>query len=248
MWNNIQKQHKQQLTIVQRLINIKTRISHLPDNKSECNSKNIEKIYLQVTNWRFEFEKLTNHKSEYIKSLNNWLKLNLTCIDHNVRSQNSKIESLLRTWNDRIEKLPEEGVKTAIRSFSCVVVTSVRYHEEEMKLKERCDEIRQEITRKTRKFEEWCDKQIAKRMPSDEMDVDVMDDMNLIAEQQVVVEVLKRLLEEAEEVYQRHRVKVKEMAVLNLTAALPEVFTAMAEFSGACTRMYESLESRQEDL
>ncbi|KAF5816966.1 putative nitrate regulatory gene2 protein [Helianthus annuus] len=80
------------------------------------------------------------------------------------------------------------------------------------------------------------------------MDVDVMDDMNVIAEQQVVVEVLKRLLEEAEEVYQRHRVKVKEMAVLNMMAALPEVLTAMAEFSGACTRMYESLESRQEDL
>ena len=37
-------------------------------------------------------------------------------------------------------------------------------------MKERCEETRREITRKSRKFEEWCDKHIAKTIPTDEFE------------------------------------------------------------------------------
>ncbi|KAI3763322.1 hypothetical protein L1987_53776 [Smallanthus sonchifolius] len=239
MWKNIGKQHEQQLTIALGLINIK--ISQLPKDKKEINLKNIGRIHLQVTNWCSKFEKLMLHQKEYIRSLNNWLKATLISIDSNAKLQNPKIESLLRTWRDQIEKLPEERAKTAINSFAAVIDEIVQYHSDEMKIKERCDSIRREITRKSREFEEWCDKQISKRLPADEMDVDVMDDMEVIAEQQVVVEVLKRRLAEEEEAYRRQRVQVKDKSLMRLKTALPEIFTAMTTFSGACSIMYERL-------
>ncbi|KAI3806871.1 hypothetical protein L1987_22789 [Smallanthus sonchifolius] len=239
MWKNIGKQHEQQLTIALGLINIK--IFQLPKDTSKINLKNIGRIHLQVTNWCSKFEKLMLHQNEYIRSLNNWLKVTLISIDGSVKLQNPKIESLLRTWRDQIEKLPEERAKNAINSFAAVIDEIVQYHSDEMIIKERCDAIRREITRKSREFEEWCDKQISKRLPADEMDVDVMDDMEVIAEQQVVVEVLKRRLAEEEEAYRRQRVQVKDKSLMSLKTALPEIFTAMTTFSGACSNMYERL-------
>ncbi|KAL8260837.1 hypothetical protein R6Q59_024886 [Mikania micrantha] len=241
MWKNMQKKHEQQSTIVQRLSNFKN--SQLPNDTSENNLKNIKEIYLQVTIWCSEFEKFMLYQKEYTKSLNNWLKLNLSSKDINVKHQNPRIESLLRTWNDQIEKLPENKAKTAINAFEAVIATIMQHHSTEIKMKQRCNEIRTEITKKTQKFEEWCDKQISKRINTDEMDADVMDDMDMIADQQVVVEALKMWLEEEDEAYQRYRVQVKDTSAMKLKTALPEVFTVMTEFASACLHMYGSLKA-----
>ncbi|KAK9066085.1 hypothetical protein SSX86_015487 [Deinandra increscens subsp. villosa] len=116
MWKNMRKQHEQQLTIVKELSNIK--ISESPKSTSEHNLKNMEQIRLQVMICCSKFEKFMLYQKEYIKSLSNWLKLNLISIDNNVHNQNPKIKSLLRTWRDQLKKLPEQGAKTAINSFA----------------------------------------------------------------------------------------------------------------------------------
>ncbi|KVH92971.1 protein of unknown function DUF630 [Cynara cardunculus var. scolymus] len=221
-------------------------ISHSPKETSEHHYKNTRQLNVYVEVWHGQFEKLMLHQKEYVKSLNNWLKLNLIPIDNNLREkvsspqrpQNPPILSLLRTWHDFLEKLPEEGARTAIHNFAAVMDTIFQYQTDEMKMKERCEETRRELTRKQRKFEDWYNKYIERRT-SDDME----NDKDVIADQQITVEALKHRLEEEEEGYQRQCIQVRDKSLMNLKTGLPEVFRAMSEFSRACSHMYRNLKS-----
>ncbi|KAL8189318.1 hypothetical protein R6Q57_028884 [Mikania cordata] len=245
MWENMKNQHDKQSQIVQALRSLD--ISHSPKQTSDHHFNNTRQLHIHVQMWHSQFEKLMAHQKEYIKSLNNWLKLNLIPIDNNLREkvsspqrpQTPPIQILLRTWNDFLEKLPEEGARTAIHNFAAVMDTIFQYQTDEMQMKERCEERRRELTRKARKFEEWYNKYIQKRT-DDEME----NDKEVIAEQQITVELLKKRLEEEEEGYQRQCIQVRDKSLMNLKTGLPEVFRAMSEFSRACSHMYKSLSSR----
>ncbi|KAI3803407.1 hypothetical protein L1987_31558 [Smallanthus sonchifolius] len=245
MWENMRLQHDSQSKIVQALRSLD--ISHSPKETTEHHYNNTRQLNIYVQMWHSEFEKLILHQKAYIKSLNNWLKLNLIPIDNNLREkvsspqrpQTPPIQTLLRTWYDFLEKLPEEGARTAIHNFAAVMDTIYQYQTDEMKMKERCEETRRELQRKARKFEDWYNKYMQKRT-DDEME----NDKEVIAEQQITVEVLKKRLEEEEEGYQRQCVQVRDKSLMNLKTGLPEVFRAMAEFSRACSHMYRSLSSR----
>ncbi|KAD6794674.1 hypothetical protein E3N88_05570 [Mikania micrantha] len=245
MWENMKNQHDKQSQIVQALRSLD--ISHSPKQTSDHHYNNTRQLHVHVQMWHSQFEKLMAHQKEYIKSLNNWLKLNLIPIDNNLREkvsspqrpQTPPIQILLRTWNEFLEKLPEEGARTAIHNFAAVMDTIFQYQTDEMKMKERCEETRRELTRKARKFEDWYNKYIQKRT-DDEME----NDKEVIAEQQITVELLKKRLEEEEEGYQRQCIQVRDKSLMNLKTGLPEVFRAMSEFSRACSHMYKSLSSR----
>ncbi|XP_076925266.1 protein ALTERED PHOSPHATE STARVATION RESPONSE 1-like [Bidens hawaiensis] len=245
MWGKMREQHDKQSTIVQALRSLG--ISHSPKETSEHHYNNTHQLHVHVQMWHAQFEKLMLNQKEYIKSLNNWLKLNLIPIDNNLREkvssperpQTPPIQTLLRTWYDFLEKLPEESARTAIMNFAAVMDTIYQYQTEEMKMKERCEETRRELARKTRKFEDWYNKYIQKRS-DDEME----NDKEVIAEQQITVELLKKRLEEEEEAYQRQCVQVRDKSLMNLKTGLPEVFRAMSEFSRACSHMYRSLSTR----
>ncbi|XP_024972111.1 nitrate regulatory gene2 protein-like [Cynara cardunculus var. scolymus] len=250
MWENMQKQHENQSKIAQALKAIN--ISQSPNETSEHNLNNTQQLRVQIKMWHSEFQRLMLHQKEYVKSLNSWLKLNLISIDNSLKDkipspQNPKIQSLLRIWQDQLEKLPEEGAKTAINTFAAVIDTIVQYQSDEMELKDNCEETRRKLSKKSRKFEEWCDKQIAKRTPMEEMDPDMADD-EVIADQQMVVEALKRRLEEEEDEYRRRCIQVKEKSLMNLKNGLPEVFTAMSKFSGAYSHMYGTLQTENYSL
>lgn len=244
MWENMRIQHDNQSKIVQALRSLD--ISHSPKETSEHHYKNTRQLHVYVEMWHSQFEKLMLHQKEYVKSLNNWLKLNLIPIDNNLREkvsspqrpQNPPIQSLLRTWNDFLEKLPEEGARTAIHNFAAVMDTIFQYQTDEMKMKERCEETRRELTRKQRKFEDWYNKHMQKRT-LDEME----NDKDVIADQQITVEALRNRLEEEEEGYQRQCIQVRDKSLMNLKTGLPEVFRAMSEFSRACSHMYRNLKS-----
>ncbi|KAL4589180.1 hypothetical protein LXL04_002085 [Taraxacum kok-saghyz] len=249
MWEDMKIQHDHQSNIVQALRSLD--ISHSPKETTELHYKNTSQLHDHVQMWHSQFEKLMSHQKEYVKALNNWLKLNLIPIDNNLREkvsspqrpENPPILFLLRTWNDFLEKLPEEGARTAIHNFAAVMDTIFQYQTDEMKMKERCEEIRRELTRKTRKFEDWYNRYIQKRSGED-MD----NDKEVIAEQQITVELLKKRLEEEEENYQRQCIQVRDKSLMNLKTGLPEVFRAMSEFSRGCSHMYKSLRSHRDRM
>ena len=95
------------------------------------------------------------------------------------------------------------------------------------------------MSKVSQKFEKWCNKDIAKKLSSYEI-----DDIEVIEEQKIVVEALKLRLVVEEETYEKLCVEMKDTMVANLTTRLPEVLKAVSEFAGACSLMYKSLKKQ----
>nr|XP_033508032.1 protein ROLLING AND ERECT LEAF 2 isoform X2 [Nicotiana tomentosiformis] len=117
------------------------------------------------------------------------------------------------------------------------------YHKEEMKLKDRCEDTRRELNKKTRQYEDWYQRHMQRRTPPDEMDPDQAHVDSLVVDRQLQLEALRKKLEDEEEAYQRQCLQVRDKSLTSLRSRLPELFGAMSEFSLACADMYRDLRS-----
>ncbi|KAG2316662.1 hypothetical protein Bca4012_041179 [Brassica carinata] len=250
MWTNMCTQHDTQLQIVGELKSLEISTSQKETTKQH--HQQTRQFCTVLEEWHVQFERLVTHQKQYINSLNTWLKLNLIPIESSLkekvssppRPQRPPIQALLHSWHDRLEKLPDEVAKSAISSFAAVMKTILLHQEEEMKLKEKCEETRREFIRKKQGFEEWYQKHLQKRGPTEE-GVDGEEgsgrDDDHVTERRIVVETLKKRLEDEEEAYQRHCVQVREKSLNSLKIRLPEIFRALSDYAHACADSYEKL-------
>ncbi|PON45586.1 kinesin-like protein [Parasponia andersonii] len=252
MWDTMRDHHGNQFKIVQVLKYLDS--SQSPKETSEHHHARTVQLHGVVYDWHVQFEKLVNKQKEYIKALNTWLKLNLipteTSLKEKVssppRPQNPPIQRLLIAWQDRLEKLPDELAKTAIFNFSAVIETIMHHQEEEIKLRNKCEETRKELARKTRTFEDWYNKYMQTRIPDEADPGRTGDSINkdVLAEKQLMVDSVKRRLEEEQEAYRRQCLQVREKSTASLRTRLPELFRTLYDFSVASSDMYRELSSR----
>ncbi|KAM6602150.1 hypothetical protein CsatA_021759 [Cannabis sativa] len=247
MWDTMRDHHEAQLTISQALKYFD--ISQCPKETTEHHHSRTAQLHGVVHDWHVHFESLVNKQKDYIKALNFWLKLNLIPTESSLkekvssppRPQNPPIQRLLITWQDHLEKIPDELAKSAISNFAAVIDTIMRQQEEELKLREKCEETSKELSRKTRALEEWYHKHKERTIP-DEGETGTTED-TILAEKQFAVESVKKRLEEEQEAYQRHCLQVREKSIASLKNRLPELFRALYNFSLACSEMYRGLSS-----
>ncbi|KAE8675826.1 hypothetical protein F3Y22_tig00111641pilonHSYRG00029 [Hibiscus syriacus] len=255
MWARMCIHHDSQLKIVEKLKSLD--IAFVSKETTKHHHEQTIQLHSVIQEWHSQFDKLVTHQKQYILSLYNWLKLNLIPIESNLkekvssppRAQNSPIKTLLHMWHDCLEKLPDEVAKSTISSFAAVIKTIIIHQDEEMKLKEKCEETRKEFLRKSQAFEEWYHKYKQRRFGSDETDAERGEDANAdanakddaISERQFVVESLKKRLEEEVEAHEKHCIQVREKSLVSLKIRLPELFRAMSDYSYACSDAYEKL-------
>lgn len=250
MWENICIHHDNQLNIATELKTLGVSLA------ARETSKHHRQCTLQLANviqqWQEHFETLVNHQKHYIRLLNSWLKLNLIPIESSLkektissppRAQNPPIQSLLHLWHDSVEKLPDEVTRTAISSFGAVIKTIILHQEEEMKLKESCEELRREYLRKNQAFEEWYHKQMQRKGPEFAESERGEDGAGKdpVADRRFVVESLKKRLDDEVEKHQRHCVQVREKSLGTLKTRLPELFRALSEYAHASSDAYNKL-------
>uniref|UniRef100_A0A5B7BX37 DUF632 domain-containing protein n=1 Tax=Davidia involucrata TaxID=16924 RepID=A0A5B7BX37_DAVIN len=246
MWESMCTHHDNQLKIVTDLKSLD--ISAAPKETSKHHHERTVQLWNVIQEWHLQFEKLVTHQKQYVQALNSWLKLNLVPIESSLkekissppRIQNPPIHPLLQSWHDHLEKLPNEVAKSAIASFAAVVKTIIVHQEEEMKLKDKCEETRKEFLRKKQAFEDWYHKYSERKGP-DEMDTEGANPKDPVSEKQFVVESLKKRLEEEVEAHAKHCVQVREKSLGSLKLRLPEVFRALSDYAHACSDAYERL-------
>lgn len=249
MWETMRFHHESQSKIVQALRSLD--ISQSPKETSEHHHERTIQLWSVVQEWHSQFEKLFNKQKEYIKALNSWLKLNLIPVENSLkekvssppRFQSPPIKRLLQAWQDHLERLPNEFARTAIQNFAAVIDTIMHHQEEEIKLKEKCEDTKKELARKNRQFEDWYNKYVQRKIP-DELDPEGNTSKDSITERQFVVEVVKKRLEEEEEAYQRQCLHVREKSLASLKTHLPELFRALSDFAFSCSEMYKDMQSR----
>lgn len=248
----MREEHEAQSRIVQALRYID--ISQTLKETSEHHHGITSQLCGVVHEWCSQFEKLVQKQRQYIKSLNAWLKLNLipteTSMKEKVssppRPQNPPIQRLLLAWHDHLDRLPDEVARSAISNFGAVIDTISIQQDEEMRLRERCEETRRELSRKTRAFEDWYRKYMQRMIPEDgEADGNLNAD-DAVVERQMAVDLVKKRLEEEQEAYQRHCLQVREKSLVSLRTRLPELFRALSEFSVSCSAMYSELRVRSQ--
>ncbi|XWS11908.1 hypothetical protein CRYUN_Cryun37aG0045500 [Craigia yunnanensis] len=251
-WETMKVQHESQYRLV-AVLRDNLDLSQSPKETSEHHHERTIQLLAIVHDWHMQFCKLVDHQKEYIKALNNWLRLNLVPIESSLkekvssppRVENPPIQRLLLAWQDRLEKLPDEIARSAINNFAHVIDTIMQHQLDEMKLKERCEESRKELLKKQRQFEDWYHKYMQRRTP-EELDPERTDgnpNNDAVAEKQFMVDSVKRRLEEEEEAYQRLCIQVREKSLVSLKTRLPELFRAMTGIAIACSKMYGELRS-----
>ncbi|KAK8935895.1 hypothetical protein KSP39_PZI013918 [Platanthera zijinensis] len=254
MWETMHVQHSSQHKLVAGLR--ASDLSVAPRGTSEEHHDTTIQLWQVVREWQSQFQNLVTHQKEYIQALNNWLRLNLVPIESSLKESGSTpprpinkppIQDLLHAWHDHLEKLPDGIPKNAIYSFSEVINTIVILQEDELKLKERCEETKKEYLRKKRYFEDWHRKYVERTTTSSTQEAKQRDSSeatthkDLVEEKKFAVESLEIRLKSEEETYLRTCKQVREKSLGSIRNHLPELFRAMSDFSFACSEMYKQL-------
>ncbi|XP_030526148.1 protein ALTERED PHOSPHATE STARVATION RESPONSE 1 [Rhodamnia argentea] len=252
MWDAMRMYHESQFKIVKNLAYVE--VDQATKETSEHHHERTVQLFKVVEDWHVQFVSLMENQKKYIKALKNWLKLNVIPIESSFRekvsspprNENPPIQKLVHAWDENLDKLPDELARSAIHNFRAVLEAIVHHQVDEMKLKEKCEETKRELNRKTRSLEEWRQKSMQHRTPPDEMDPDrALDDrhINVIAEKEVTVEVLKKRLEEEEDAYRRQCRQVREKTLVSFKNRLPELFGALSRFAVSSSGLYGHLRS-----
>ncbi|CAI9753810.1 unnamed protein product [Fraxinus pennsylvanica] len=215
MWETMKMYHEKQSKIVQALRPLD--ISQSPKETSDRHHERTRQLCGVVQEWHSHFSEFMSQQKEYIKALKNWLKLNLIPIDTNLKekvssprgTQNPPILTLLHSWNEYLEKIPDEPTKATINNFAAVIQTIWQYQKDELDLRNKCAESSKELMKRTREFDTWYNKYMQRRTPPDEMDADREPDKDFVAERQQPVEAAKLKLKSDEEAYQRQCIQLK---------------------------------------
>ncbi|OVA20359.1 protein of unknown function DUF632 [Macleaya cordata] len=243
MWETMSMHHKAQLKIVDDLRSLD--ISQSPSETSDEHHGRTVQLWNVVEEWDSQFRKLVTHKKEYIKALNSWLKLNLIPIESSLKEKVSSpprvarppIQSLLLAWQEHLEKLPDEFARSAISTFAHIIKNIMLHQEDEVKMKMKCEGTRKELSRKTQDLKDSFNKH---------KDIGRSEDANQkdpFIDKQIIVESLKKRLEEELEAHHRQCRQVRDKSIVSLKTHLPELFRAMSDFTSACSIMYRKLQS-----
>ncbi|XP_019179139.1 PREDICTED: uncharacterized protein LOC109174353 [Ipomoea nil] len=256
MWESMYTHHENQLNIATHLKSIDISITTTtPIETSKHHLEHTIQLAKVVADWGQQFENLVNNQKSYIQALNAWLKLNLIPMENSSLKDKTisspppppppPIQPLLQAWHELLEKLPDELAKSAIASFEAVIRTIIVQQEEEVRLKEKCEETRKEYVRKRQAFEEWYQKYMQRRtMEAADKVGAIMETTNPkdpIAEKQFVVLSLKKRLEDEIEAHQKQCIEVREKSLGNLKVRLPQLFHSITDYSHACLDAYQRL-------
>ncbi|XP_074557588.1 protein ROLLING AND ERECT LEAF 2-like [Curcuma longa] len=248
MWQVMLMHHSTQLKIVMNL-----NVSNAPTESSEQQYSRTLQLHQIVKAWHSHFRKLVTHQKEYVTALNSWLKLSIIPIETGLKDkekvsspQKPPIQPFLHAWHDQLEKIPLEVAANAIQSFSAVISIILTLQDEEIKQKEKYEEVQREYLRKNRAFEEWCQRYAHKMRVSTvgaPESAEGATEKDQVEERRSAVQSLKTTLDGEVEAHRKLLKQVREKSVTSLKTHLPELFRALSEFADLCARMYTSLKS-----
>lgn len=249
MWETMKVQHENQSRIA-KVLRDNLDLSQSTTETTEHHHERTIQLLAVVQDWYMQFCKLIDHQKEYTKALSNWLRLNLIPIERSMkekvssppRLENPPIQRLLLSWQDKLDKLPDEMGRSAINNFAHLIDTIVQHQLDEMKLKKKCEESRKELQKKQQQFEVWYHKHMKRKTP--ELDPERTDDNSYnddVAERRLIVDSVEKRLKEEEEAYKKLCIQVREKSLVSLKTRLPELFRAMTGTAIACSKMYGEL-------
>ncbi|KAF3794314.1 hypothetical protein EJ110_NYTH01247 [Nymphaea thermarum] len=253
MWENMRVSHNNQLRISGDLKHLD--ISNSCKETSESHHKRTEQLCRVASEWGKEFDELVKNQKEYVRALNNWIRLSLVPTESSLKEKVSSpprvvdppIKILLIAWNDGLEQLSEEVAKNAITGFAAVVDAIFRQQKEELSQKQRLEDAKKDHERKVQNFQDWLQKYKQKKGPED-IDPDRAEggDENdvVITDKKSVVEASKIRWDDEAEKYEKLCKQTREKSLGSLKTGLPGLLTAMVDYAGSCAVAYANIRKK----
>lgn len=255
MWEAMHGHHDSQYNIAMQLKSLD--ILSVPNDTSEQHYRRTNQLCQVVREWHSQLQKLMTHQREYIQALNNWLRFNLIPIENSLKEKVSSppkvfkppIQPFLQAWHDQLEKIPDELAKTAIFSFSEALNSIWLLQQEELKLRERCEDLQRDYLRKMRAFDDWCQKNAMKTPAAAAAAAEGGDletgegpiQSDPVADKKLMLEQLKVRLDGESEAHHKLCEQVSQKSLRSLKTHLPVLCRSMSEFALSCAKMYQAL-------
>ncbi|XP_074556470.1 protein ALTERED PHOSPHATE STARVATION RESPONSE 1-like [Curcuma longa] len=219
MWRTMCECHQEQDHVSQEVNHLDSSLGNDPTTDSHRHA--ISQLEAEVTSWYTTFSNLFRCQREYIRVLNQWVKMT-DCLPetNNLMGSTSSIHDFCDVVQGVLDRLPDKVAAEAINKFLLVLRSIIRQHTEEHSLQKRCDRLQ-------------C------RLEKERLSFQTLEKDN----QHAKLEALKRKAEEEKVKYLHSVRKSRAMMLNNLQTSLPNVFHTLMGFSSTCVQALNDITS-----
>ncbi|XP_057434225.1 uncharacterized protein LOC130726917 [Lotus japonicus] len=230
MWKIMETHHEQQSKIAMLLRHVDSFQSPVEATRHKHNHDKTRKLLVVLREWLSQFDILMNNQKKCIMALNNQLEM------RDEISESLPIQVLLQAWHCRLEKLPQQYVRTTIANFAAEIDSILQEQDKEMVLKRKCEVTIYEYAEKiSRQLTEW-EKKYEERL--EVLGPNMVDHPHELVRE---IQLMKIKLVAAKEDYGRQCLHVTQKSLSSLQTHLPKLFKAMSDFSLKSSMMYNEL-------
>ncbi|CAO2203845.1 unnamed protein product [Urochloa humidicola] len=227
MWRKMYECHQVQNHIAQQASHVGNRPGSEPTSETQCQATS--QLEIEVSGWHSAFCNLITLQREYIRTLNQWIKLT-DCLpdDDGLMKSSSGIRSLSEELQRALERLPEKVAAEAIKTFMSAIHSIVVQQSEERQLKKKSGNMESKFQTQLEKHSENAAQPPNKNQYS-------------VSKNEMKLDAFRKQVEEEKARYLTSIRTSRAMSLNNLQTSLPNVFHALMGFSGVCVQAFEGI-------
>ncbi|CAO2208503.1 unnamed protein product [Urochloa humidicola] len=227
MWRKMYECHQVQNHIAQQASHVGNRPGSEPTSETQCQATS--QLEIEVSGWHSAFCNLITLQREYIRTLNQWIKLT-DCLpdDDGLMKSSSGIRSLSEELQRALERLPEKVAAEAIKTFMSAIHSIVVQQSEERQLKKKSGNMESKFQTQLEKHSENAAQPPNKNQYS-------------VSKNEMKLDAFRKQVEEEKARYLTSIRTSRAMPLNNLQTSLPNVFHALMGFSGVCVQAFEGI-------
>ncbi|XP_024529343.1 nitrate regulatory gene2 protein [Selaginella moellendorffii] len=244
MWKNMDACHQRQKNEANRL---KGAGSSPLEATSNSHKQATVQLEVALNEWQRGLASLVTKQKEYLRNLNSWLRLSIYTPDRK-SDRRPPVQALCQAWTDALERLQEQELVEAIKSFAEKIHNIVRQQEDETRAQKRAESMAKELSKKSLALNNLEKKLAAETNTTPEETL--KEKRDALQEKRDALEAFRQRVDEERDGFTRAMQITRKMTVGILEMDLPVVFSRLAEFSSACSHCYRELEhkSRNNEL
>ncbi|EFJ08243.1 hypothetical protein SELMODRAFT_10621, partial [Selaginella moellendorffii] len=236
MWKNMDACHQRQKNEANRL---KGAGSSPLEATSNSHKQATVQLEVALNEWQRGLASLVTKQKEYLRNLNSWLRLSIYTPDRK-SDRRPPVQALCQAWTDALERLQEQELVEAIKSFAEKIHNIVRQQEDETRAQKRAESMAKELSKKSLALNNLEKKLAAETNTTPEETL--KEKRDALQEKRDALEAFRQRVDEERDGFTRAMQITRKMTVGILEMDLPVVFSRLAEFSSACSHCYRELE------
>ncbi|CAL9027280.1 unnamed protein product [Prunus brigantina] len=248
-WKILSESHETQNRIMSEVKSL-----NLPSYGMFCNDSHqlaTLKLEAELQNWRACFASYVSSQKAYIEALAGWLfKFVTPETEFHLKGMSSlqtcrvkgpTLLGICHDWLAFLDKLPDEAVTYAMKSFGKDVRALMVQQGEEHRQKRKVDGLARELDRKVLAFERTERRVLGLKFSEQETELHVQNRIEYLSEMKDQLDMFRKRLEAEKVKHHSSMHETQHIAVNGFQTGFSSVFEALAEFSKSAMKMYDGL-------